>query len=118
MQICTIFRASSHRFLCKHLSRNCHHIIASTEQEKRGLIKHYGSLSQRISVIPCGVNLDLFKPVNKKLAKQEIGLTGKKIILFVGRIEPLKGIDQLIRAIDYLQDINNIKPACDGQVKR
>jgi D-inositol-3-phosphate glycosyltransferase len=93
----------------RHLARNCHHIIATTEQEKEDLILHYDAPPNRISVIPCGVNLELFKPIDKKLAKQQLGFKNDNIILFVGRIEPLKGIDQLIRAMTYLPNIQGLK---------
>ena len=81
----------------RDLARSCHHIIAPTEKEKEELILHYGSSPERISVVPCGVNLELFQPVDKEVAKQELGFGGERIVLFVGRIEPLKGIEQLIR---------------------
>ena len=88
----------------RDLAGNCHRIIAATEKEKEELIRHYGAPPERISVIPCGVNLDLFRPVDKEIAKQQLGFGDKKIILFVGRIEPLKGIGQLLRAMTYLQN--------------
>jgi D-inositol-3-phosphate glycosyltransferase len=88
----------------RELARGCHRIIAPTEKEKEELIRHYGSSPERISVVPCGVNLELFQPVDKEIAKQKLGFTDDKSILFVGRIEPLKGIDQLIKAIPYLQN--------------
>jgi len=87
----------------RDLARNCH-IIAPTEKEKDGLIRHYGSSPERISVIPCGVNLKLFQPVDKEKVKQQLGFVDDKLILFVGRIEPLKGIDRLIKAMPYLQN--------------
>ena len=86
------------------LTRNCHHIIAATETEKKDLIQHYGASPERISVIPCGVNLDLFQPQSREMAKQQLGLGDDKVILYVGRVEPLKGIDRLIRAVSYLQN--------------
>ncbi len=88
----------------RDLARNCHHIIAPTEREKEDLIRHYGASPERIGVIPCGVDLELFQPMDKEIAKQQLGFTDDKIILFVGRIEPLKGIDQLLRAMPYLQN--------------
>ncbi len=88
----------------RNLALNCHHIIASTEREKGELIRHYGASPERISVIPCGVNLELFQPANKEIAKQQLGFVDGKLILFVGRIEPLKGIDQLLRTMPYLHN--------------
>ena len=91
------------------LAQNCHHIIAPTEKEKEKLILHYGASLERISVVPCGVNLEQFKPISKGSARQYLGFGNDKIILFVGRIEPLKGIDQLIKAIPYLQNIQGLR---------
>ncbi|MFC1934365.1 glycosyltransferase [Chloroflexota bacterium] len=88
----------------RDLARNCHHIIASTEKEKEALIEHYGASTERISIVPCGVNLELFQPMDKKIARQQLGFADGKIILFVGRIEPLKGIDQLLKAMPYLRN--------------
>ena len=60
-------------------------------------------------MIPCGVNLDLFQPRDKQIAKQQIGFSEDKLILFVGRIEPLKGIDQLLRAMSYLENGHRLR---------
>ena len=86
------------------LAKHCHHIIAPTAREKEELIRHYGASPAKISVVPCGVNLELFQPVEKQTAKQQLNLAEDKIILFVGRIEPLKGIEQLLKAMPYLQN--------------
>ena len=93
----------------KDLARNCHHIIATTDKEKEALIVHYGTPPERISVVPCGVNLERFQPVDKEKAKQQLGFVEDKLILFVGRIEPLKGVDQLIKAIPYLQNGQRVR---------
>ncbi len=93
----------------RELARSCYQIIAPTEREKNELILHYGALPERISVVPCGVNLDLFHPVDKEIARKKLGFIDKKLILFVGRIEPLKGIEQLLKAMSYLQNRQNAK---------
>ncbi|MEE8413216.1 MAG: glycosyltransferase [Dehalococcoidales bacterium] len=87
----------------KELARSCHHIIAPTEKEKEEIVQHYGSPPERISVIPCGVNLERFRPVDRGIARQELGFGDEKIVLFVGRIESLKGIEQLLKAMPYLK---------------
>jgi D-inositol-3-phosphate glycosyltransferase len=89
--------------------KNCHHIITTTEREKEELIRHYGAAPGKISVIPCGVNLELFQPADKAMAKQKLGLADDKIVLFVGRIEPLKGVEQLLKAMPYLHNIQGIR---------
>jgi len=91
------------------LVKNCHRIIAATEKEKEDLIRYYGALPETVSVIPCGVNLELFRPMDKETAKQQLGLDGGKNIVFVGRIEPLKGIDKLLMAMTYIKDKQKLR---------
>jgi D-inositol-3-phosphate glycosyltransferase len=93
----------------RDLARNCHHIMATTEREKEELIRRYGAAPPKISVVPCGVNLELFRPVDKGMARQQLGLNDDRIILFVGRIEPLKGVEQLIKAMPHLQNIKGLR---------
>ena len=47
----------------------------------------------------------MFKPLDKAAARRELGLGEGKIILFVGRIERLKGIDRIIKALPFLGDV-------------
>jgi D-inositol-3-phosphate glycosyltransferase len=89
------------------LARQCHRIIASTEHEKYLLNQYYGVPVEKTSVVPCGVNLRQFRPQDKSLARLQLGLQDGKIILFVGRIERLKGIEKVIQALPFL---DHIKP--------
>jgi len=86
----------------RDLIHDAHYIIAPTAKEKEELILHYQASPQKIGVVPCGVNLDLFCPMDKDTARQRLGFVDDKIILFIGRIEPLKGIEQLLEAMPYL----------------
>jgi D-inositol-3-phosphate glycosyltransferase len=96
------------------LARSSHHIIAPTEREKAELVNQYGVLPERIGVIPCGVNPELFRPVNGIEARKETGLDNGKVVLYAGRIDPLKGIANLIKAFSYLEDKQNTKLAIIG----
>jgi len=87
----------------------CQRIVVATEKEKQQLIAYYGALPDKIGVVPCGVNMGLFKPVDKITARQKLGFTDEKIVLFVGRIDPLKGIDKLIRSISLLKNSEKIR---------
>ncbi|MFC1962005.1 glycosyltransferase [Chloroflexota bacterium] len=80
-------------------ARHCHHIIAATRQEKEDFRRWYQTPPEKISVIPCGVNLELFRPLGRDQARQYLGWSDEKTLLYVGRIDPLKGIEQLIRAM-------------------
>jgi len=77
-------------------------IIASTTRESKELVRLYSASQEKITVIPCGVNLNLFKPVDKEIARRELGLDHQKVILFVGRMDPLKGLEQLLAAMTYM----------------
>ncbi|MDO8578976.1 MAG: glycosyltransferase [Dehalococcoidales bacterium] len=93
----------------KSLTHGCCYIIAATPQEKRALVAHYEAIPENVFVIPCGVNMEMFRPVNKMVARQHIGFDGDKLVMFVGRIEALKGIDQLIKAIPLLPKEQDVR---------
>jgi D-inositol-3-phosphate glycosyltransferase len=89
----------------RQVAQTCHRIIAATENEKIALFRFYDVPPEKVSVIPCGVNFSLFRPMDKAAARQKLGLKEGKIVLFVGRIERLKGIDRIINALPFLGDI-------------
>jgi D-inositol-3-phosphate glycosyltransferase len=75
-------------------------LVAATPLERAQMVWLYGADATRVSVVPCGVDLDLFYPIAPDEARRALGLpAGRRIVLFVGRIEPLKGIDTLLRAM-------------------
>ena len=79
-------------------------LIAATLAEKSQLEFLYDAPSSKIAVIPPGVDTSMFYPIPKEEAKEVIGIDpNSNMILFVGRIEPLKGIDSLIQAIALIQ---------------
>jgi D-inositol-3-phosphate glycosyltransferase len=57
-----------------------------------------GGEPTNIVAIPCGVDLDLFRPIDRQQAKAQLGLENQRVVLFVGRLVPLKGVDILIEA--------------------
>ena len=78
-------------------------LVAATPTEREQLIKLYGAEPGRISIVPPGVDISHFHPLPQRLARQAIGADDHDwMILFVGRIEPLKGVDTLIRAMALL----------------
>lgn len=80
-------------------------IIASTSTEKAQLADLYDANPNKIEIISPGVDLSRFYPIPPDEAKDFVGISlEKKMLLFVGRIEPLKGIKTLLRAIGYLQE--------------
>lgn len=94
----------------KQLVAHCDRIIAATTREKTELTQFYGAGPQKMSVVPCGVNMDLFKPVDKVDARMRLGFNDKeKIVLYVGRFAALKGIDRLLKAMTHLSDLQDLK---------
>ncbi len=84
------------------LARSCQRVIAPTAREKEAIVSYYGASPENIGVVPCGVNMELFQPVDKEAARRELGLSDEKIVLFVGRIEPLKGLERLLESMPLL----------------
>jgi D-inositol-3-phosphate glycosyltransferase len=87
------------------IARQVDRIIASTEREKTSLNEYYSVPMEKISVIPCGVNLKHFRIGDKIAARKKLALGEEKVILFVGRIERLKGIDKVIQALPMLSGL-------------
>jgi len=84
-------------------------IIASTSIEKEQLEGLYGADPAKIEILSPGVDLSRFYPIPPDEAKDYIGVPiDKKMVLFVGRIEPLKGIKTLLRAIGILREDEKI----------
>jgi D-inositol-3-phosphate glycosyltransferase len=79
-------------------------LIAATPAEEGQLIELYNADLSKIVIIPPGVDLQRFQPIAKKKAKKRVGIPcGDTNILFAGRIEPLKGIDTMLRAMALIQ---------------
>ena len=87
-------------------------IVASTVDEKENLIDLYSASKENISIIPPGVDISRFYPIASDEAKEFLNIPAEeKMILFVGRIEPLKGIDTLIRAIAHMRK-SDVQSTC------
>lgn len=80
-------------------------IVAATPAEQAQLHWLYGNRTGKEIVVSPGVDLDKFRPLPKEAAKAHVGIPVRdRNILFVGRIEPLKGVDTLLQAMALIQD--------------
>jgi D-inositol-3-phosphate glycosyltransferase len=74
-------------------------ILAPTRAEADDLVSLYGADPDRIRIVPPGVDPRLFRPRPKAQAMAALHLTGARLVLFVGRLQPFKGPDVAIRAV-------------------
>jgi len=75
------------------------YLVANTDQEASELIELYHAQPERVRVINPGVDLDMFVPGDKFAARKQLGLDAQaRVLLFVGRIQPLKAPDVLLKA--------------------
>jgi D-inositol-3-phosphate glycosyltransferase len=79
-------------------------LIALTPAERAQMLWLYRANRRAIEVVPPGVDLTRFRPLPPDAAKQAIGLPAdQRMLLFVGRIEPLKGVDAIFEAISLIK---------------
>ena len=74
-------------------------LVANTGDEARQLIELYGATPWRVETVSPGVDLSVFRPGAVDVARRRLGLAPDAIVLvFAGRIQPLKGPDVVLRA--------------------
>ena len=88
----------------RQVLRRADRIVAATIAEVTQLRFLYKAPSDKLVTIPPGVDVSHFYPIPADEAKLYVGLKpDDRMVLFVGRIEPLKGVDTLIQAMSCLQ---------------
>ncbi len=94
-------RIAGEKRIIKHIADL---LVAATPAEVAQLNWLYGANTEKLRIAPPGVDLELFHPLPQEAAKAQVGIpVHHRNILFVGRIEPLKGVDTLFRAIALIQ---------------
>ncbi|MEE9247126.1 MAG: glycosyltransferase [Dehalococcoidia bacterium] len=84
-------------------------IVAVSEHERLNMIDYYDASPDKIRVIPCGVDMDTFRPRDKDESRRELGIGDSKVLLFVGRVQPLKGPELLLRAVANLKNREGLR---------
>ncbi len=80
-------------------------LICATPAEQMFLHWRYGVPLDRLAVVPPGVDLSRFYPIPKDEARAFVGLPSEqRVLLYVGRFDPIKGLDVLLEAVARLKD--------------
>ena len=77
-------------------------LVAASVSEAKDLIRLYRASRRRICVAQPGVDQRLFKARDTASLRRSLGLEGRRVVLFAGRLEPLKGADTLLDAVASL----------------
>ena len=88
----------------RNLAQTCDSIIVPTRRELENMVKFYDAPRDRMALIPCGVNLKRFTPLDKNEAIRRLALPAdKSLLLYVGRFTSEKGIDRLLEAMPSIE---------------
>jgi D-inositol-3-phosphate glycosyltransferase len=89
-------------------------VLANAPAEADELVAHYDADPARIEIVPPGVDHAFFSPGDRAGARAALGLGGHPVLLFVGRIQPLKGLDVAVRALGEMQRRDAVLVAVGG----
>ena len=84
-------------------------IIAFSPHERDAMTRLYAADANKITLVPCGVDLEVFRPLNQKAVRSSLGLNGEKILLYVGRVEPIKGLDLLVETAAQMDSEDGVR---------
>jgi D-inositol-3-phosphate glycosyltransferase len=86
----------------KHIVDDANLLIAECPQDKEDLMEHYDADPGRIAIVPCGFNPKEFHPIEKEAARDFLRISQRdKVILQLGRMVPRKGVDNVIKAMEF-----------------
>ncbi len=95
----------------RHLIQLADSLIAANPAERADLIWRQHTPTDKVCTVPPGVDLDLFFPRDRADARRRLGLEADaRIILFVGRVDPIKGIETLLQAVRQLATLPGPPP--------
>ena len=93
----------------QELMASADRIIAFSPHERDAMVRLYGAEARNIQLAPCGVDLSTFRPLDREESRQRLGLNGDKVLLYVGRIESLKGVELLVHTAALLDTCEPVR---------
>lgn len=108
----------------RRLIQQADRIIAATTEERAQIMRHCGSPPGKVQVIPCGVDLQRFRPRDRRQARAQLGWKqDSPVLLFAGRLDPFKGPDLLLRAAALMREKSQVvivggKPEDDDDIEQ
>lgn len=86
-------------------------LIAANPDERADLVWRQRTPTGKICTIPPGVDVNLFRPHDRLDSRIELNLpTERRVVLFVGRIDPIKGIETLVEAVGLIDEVPSDSP--------
>ena len=93
----------------RDLMASSQRIIAFSSHERDAMVRLYDADARQISLAPCGVDLSLFRPLDQQQVRKRLGLNGEKVFLYVGRLEPLKGMELLLHTAAQMDSCDEMR---------
>lgn len=86
-------------------------LIAQSPTDRRQLTELYGACPRKVEIVPGGVDLARFRPGSRRAARRALHLPDEAaVLLYVGRIQRLKGIEVLLHAAELLRGVPGSRP--------
>ncbi|MDA1001535.1 MAG: glycosyltransferase, partial [bacterium] len=86
------------------LARQSDALLVSSLDEAELLTREFGASPERVHFVPCGVDTGRFSPLPRESARAQLGLDAETpLILSVGRVDPIKGLDRLVDALRLMK---------------
>ena len=90
-----LLRKNVERNLIQHADR----ILVASSDEMASIEQMHSQADIKLEMVPYGVDTTMFYPLNISVARFRLGLNGDPLILYAGRIDPIKGIDLLLQGV-------------------
>ena len=83
----------------KSTMRHADKVLAASNDEMVAIELIDRDVHAKLQLVPYGVDTSVFHPVNSSVARSRLGLNGHPLIVYAGRIDPIKGIDLLLQSV-------------------